>query len=155
MADIRVTTGGKSELSRIPGTQVGVQMNTFGMQKLLAGLTGEDLVEVLVEGIQPAYDELKENWPVLTGASNDSIEVAVLEVNPRSARVVLQVGGPQLIADPRNKSGKDYAPFIEYNGSPSGSVGPGIMTYSFAVRDREMRKLIHAGVSALIKEILR
>jgi hypothetical protein len=100
----------------------------------------------------PSKDDAISNWPVLTGASRDSIEIFISEVKPRSARAVLQVGGETLINDSRNKSHKDYAPYIEFNGSPSGRGQMAIRNAIYG-RDTEIRQAIHARVAALVKDL--
>lgn len=151
MANTRTTFGRRS---RQPGDQVGVQMNVFGLNALQAGITGDKLAEVLLYAGQPAYEEAHADWAVDTGASRDSIELVVAEVLPRAARVVLQAGGSKLIDDPRNKAKKDYAPFLEFNGSPSGSMGPGTIQRAVYSNDRVIKERIKEGVAKLIAEAL-
>jgi hypothetical protein len=122
------------------------------MDKLIAGVTGANLAPILLEAGKPSYEQAYSEWPVLTGASRDSIELIVTEINPRSARVVLQAGGEKLINDPRNKSGKDYAPFIEFNGTPRAPAG--ILRNSIYDRDADIRSAIHQGVRELIQELI-
>lgn len=157
MSQVRVTISGSAGgrfRSRIPGTQVGLQVNTFGMDRLIAGVNGDSLLEITMEAGQIAFDQAFEEWPVLTGASRDSIELIPAEVEARRARVILQVGGPLLIDDPRNRSHKDYAPFLEFNGSPSGSSAPGVILRAIADNDAAIREAIHAGVAALIQGLV-
>lgn len=155
MVDIRVTVGGvgQSRMSHTPGDRVGLQVNTFGMDRLIEGLTGDMLVPILVEGIQPAYFQLLATWPILTGASRDSAEVVVTEVGARFARVALLIGGPKLISDPRNKSGKDYTPFVEFNGTPKTPAGT--LLNAMIDNQPEMRDYIHKQVGDLIRELVR
>ena len=148
MADVRVTIG---RGSRIPGTEAGIQVNTFGLERLLEGITGEALEPILHQALEPSFEEAHGNWPVLTGASRDSMRVETIEVGQRMARVALLVGGDQLKSDPRNPSGKDYAPFIEYNGTPT--TPPGTLSYAIHSHEQEMRDTIHAGVSLLVQEL--
>lgn len=150
MADVRVTTGSRS---RIPGTQVGLEVNVFGMTKLQAGINGEFMAEVGVEALQPAYQDAYLEWAVLTGASRDSIEIAVSEVGERLARVVLQAGGEKLMTDPRNHDHTDYAPFLEFNGSPSGSQSPGAIARAIFSNDRLMREIIHQKIRERVLEL--
>lgn len=151
MANTRTTFGRRS---RAPGEQVGVQINLFGLNKLEAAVTGDKLAEILLYAAQPAYDEAHADWAVDTGASRDSLELGVAEIMPRAARVVLQAGGEKLISDPRNRSKKDYAPFLEFNGSPSGSMGPGTIQRAVYSNDRVIKDRIREGVSRLIREAL-
>lgn len=150
MADIRVTTGRRS---REQGTTVGFQTNVFGLAKLQVGVTGEAIAPILLEALQPALIDAKAVWPILTGASISTMKTVVVEIGPKDARANLQVGGPELIAHPDNPSKKDYAPFIEFNGSPSGR-GKGALSNAFFGNDREMRRILHEGVSALVRGIL-
>jgi len=152
MADIRVSRG--REFSATKGTPVGMQVNVFGLAKLQAEVTGQALVPIMVEALEPALAEAKLSWPILTGASIDSMVIEVIEVLPTGARVNMQAGCHRLITDPRNKSKTDYAPFIEFNGSPSGR-GQGAMTNAFYSQERQMRRTIHDGVSLLIARITR
>jgi len=150
MAYTRVTTGRRS---RTPGDQVGMQVNVFGLTKLLEGVTGEAIAPILYNALQPALQEAQSEWPILTGASLDSMEVAISEIGPKHARAVLQVGGAKLIADSRNTSRKDYAPYIEFNGSPTGK-GQGAISRAIFSNDSQIRADIKNGVAALIREIL-
>ncbi len=147
---VRVTTGRRS---RQVGDQVGLQVNTFGLDKLQAGITGEAIAPILLEALQPALQDALAEWPVLTGASIDSMETIISEIGPKHARAVLQVGGEKLISDSRNVSHKDYAPYIEFNGSPTGR-GQGAISNAIFGNDRQIRADIHAGVKALIKGVL-
>jgi hypothetical protein len=130
-----------------------VQINTFGFQKLQTVLTGEALADILMDEAQPSLEQAQSEWPVWTGASRDSIELAVSEVGDHHARVVLQAGGEKLISDPRNKSHKDYAPFIEFNGTKTAPAG--ILMDAVYGRDTELRSGIHNAVGRLISEALR
>jgi hypothetical protein len=156
MADVRFSTLGYAgrDYSRTPGTKVGVRLNLYGMSKLQAGVTGQALSVILLEAAQPCLDQALGEWPVDTGASRDSIELAVVGVEERKARVALQAGGEKLIDDPRNKKHIDYAPFIEFNGSPAGR---GQATLLNAVLDNHqiVRDAIHDRVGALIRELIR
>lgn len=147
---IRITTGRRS---RVPGEQVGLQVNTFGLDKLQAGLTGEAIAPILYDALQPALRDAQSEWPVLTGASLSTMVVGVTEVGPRFARAVLQVGGEALINHPDNPSRKDYAPFIEFNGSPTGK-GQGAISNAIFGNDRQIREDIRNGVKALLMELL-
>ena len=90
----------------------------------------------------------------MTGASIESMETVISEIGPKHARAVLQVGGDKLINDSRNTSRKDYAPFIEFNGSPTGK-GQGAISNAIFGNDRQIRGDIRAGVTALIEELTR
>jgi hypothetical protein len=96
-----------------------------------------------------------ENWPVdpihgtESGPSRDSIHLVIKEVGERRARVALEIGGEELIADPRNKKHIDYAPFIEYNGSPAGR-GQFTLLNAWVDNDPQMRREIHEEVSRLV-----
>jgi len=150
MASVRVTTGRRS---RAAGDQVGLQVNTFGLTKLAAGINGEAIANILYEALQPALQDARAEWPVLTGASLSTMEVAISEIGPTHARAVLQVGGEKLIAHPDNESKKDYAPFIEFNGSPTGK-GQGAISNAIFGNDRQIRADVHAGIAALIRGLL-
>lgn len=151
MADVRVTTGRRS---RTPGTTVGIEVNTFGLKRLQEGVTGEFMAEVLVEAGQPAYNDAYSEWAVLTGASRDSLELVVTEVGPTFARVALQAGGEKLMSDPRNPKGEDYAPFLEFNGSPSGSQSPGAIARAIFSNDGVMRQIIHNKIAERVQELV-
>lgn len=149
MAGVRITTGRRS---REPGTSVGVQVNLFGMARLEESVNGGQLAEILTEVMQPSLEQAESEWPVLTGASKDSLRLDVIEVGERHARVALQVGGEQLINDPRNESGRDYAPHIEFNGTPN--APPGIIFNATYGRDSEIRQELHNRVAALVRGLL-
>jgi hypothetical protein len=150
MADIRVVFGDRPKTG-----VVNVQVNVFGMIKLQAGVTGEALSVIAVKALQPAKQEAYDNWAVLTGASRDSIDVVVAEVGAKHARVALQAGGQKLISDPRNKQHIDYAPFLEFNGSPSGSQPAGVLVRAIYGNDYLIRRVgLHGGVAELIRSIL-
>ncbi len=108
---VRITTGRRS---RETGSQVGVQLNTFGLGKVKEAVNGKELARILIQSAQPMLENAFDNWPKLTGASADSIELVVVEEGETHARIVLQAGGQKLENDPRNKSGIDYAPFLEF-----------------------------------------
>lgn len=152
MADIRVNLDLKR--SRQPGTTVGVRVNTFGLQRLMAGIDGNFLAEAGVDAMQIAHQDAYANWAVLTGASRDSLIVVVTEVGDRHARVELQAGGDRLKADPRNPKGKDYAPYLEFNGSPSGSQPAGVLLQAVNMNDREIRQRLHDLTAQRIKELI-
>lgn len=149
MADIRVLVGRRS---REPGTTVGVRLNTFGMSKLEAGVTGAALAQIALDAYQPSFDEAVGNWPVDTGASRDSIELGISEIGAHHARVILQAGGDKLRSDSRNPTGKDYAPFIEFNGTLYAPAG--ILLNAVANRDADIRREIHSAVSDLVRSIV-
>lgn len=141
----RVTIGSRS---RQPGTQLGMQLNLFALDKLRERMNGENLLAILLESAQPMLEQLVANWPVATGASRDSAELAVVEIADKKARIVLQVGGDKLRQDPRNKSGIDYAPYLEFgtNGRKAygvlrDTVNDGELDFRAGVRDRA-RQLI-------------
>lgn len=145
MADIRVTHGLRPTSI---GEPVGVQVNTFGLQRL-EGITGEDLAPILLRALEPVKEGVQRDWPRDTGASGDTIRTEVDEIGPVRARASLRVGGDELRRDPRNRKGIDYAPFIEFNGSPGGTP-PGTILYNFSVNRAEMRRAIHEGVRQLL-----
>lgn len=149
MADVRVTRGSRS---RIPGVPVGVQFSTFGLDQLEA-ISGADLEPIVLEAIQPARDQAASEWPIDTGASIDTLRIETDEVGARHVRVSLRIGGAPLIADARNVKHIDYAPFIEFNGSPGGTP-PGILSYAVSSQARLIRSLIHAGVQEMIRRKL-
>lgn len=153
MANIRSTVTGTTGkyISRTPGSRVGLQVNSFGAQKL-KGITGKDLAPIIFKAMGIAYNEAYDEWPVRTGASRDSIDLTVQEVGPKSARVALQAGGPKLIRDKRNESGKDYAPFIEFNGTAT--VSPGTLTRAVIGNQDEIKAAIREGVAELIRRRL-
>jgi len=147
MASVRVTTGKRS---REKGTTVGMEVNTFGLKKLQGAVNGESMAQILLDAGQIAFVEAFNEWPVQTFASRDTLKLETAEVGPTHARVILQAGGPDLINDPRNTSHKDYAPFIEFNGTAT--AAPNIIARSIMSNDRAIRKQIHDAVAALIQE---
>jgi len=148
MADILTTVGGRS---RVPGTLVGVQLNTFKMRKLEAALSGAELAPILLDAAQPAFEQAVSEWPVQTGASRDSISLDVIEIASSRARIALQAGGQKLINDARNKSRKDYAPFIEFNGTAT--APPGILVGSLFGNLDEIKARIRTGVANHIRGV--
>jgi hypothetical protein len=119
------------------------------MSKLQESVNGQALADIALDAYQPAMDDAVAEWPVLTGASRDSIILEVVEVAPRYGRVALQVGGEILKNDPRNKSGRDYAPFIEFNGTPN--AVPGILFRAVNMNIEQIRRVIHAKVAELVR----
>lgn len=152
MADVRVTRGGMGvrEISHAAGTPVGIGINTFAIRALRNKLTGRNLVPILKRALRPALQQAQDEWPVLTGASRDSIRLQVAEISEHTARVALTAGGPQLMEDERNKSGKDYAPFIEFNGTATAPAG--ILTSAVETNYTDIVDTIHEGVNELINE---
>lgn len=139
--------------SREPGTQAGIQVSTFGFDALLQGVNGQALAEITADALKPSLEYALAEWPVLTGASRDSIRVEITEVGPRFGRAALLVGGEQLKSDPRNITpGKDYAPFIEYNGTPT--TPPGTLSRAIFSHQRDIRDRTREGIRTLIAEIL-
>lgn len=161
MANIRVTQTGVGTVghvggyrnNRSPGDPTGLQINTFGMDKLIGGLTGDQLVEIVTEAFQPAYFQLLSEWAVDTGASRDSARISVIEVGARMCRVALEIGGQQLIDDIRNEKHINYAPFLEFNGSPGGTP-PGVLLNAVIDNYPEAVQYIHERVGWMIKRII-
>lgn len=151
MADVRVTRGNRIQTI---GAPVGVQVNTFGLQRLAAGVDGDHLEEILTDAMSIPEAVVQETWPVDTGASLDTLRIETDEVGPSHARVSLRIGGAPLIADPRNTKHIDYAPYIEFNGSPGGTP-PGTILYAMTSTDRQVRDRIHNRVRELIEDRLR
>lgn len=145
MADVRVTTGTRSH---VPGTMVGINVNTFGLQRL-EEVSGADLMPIVVAALEPAREQLRSEWPVLTGASRDSILIYPMETGPHLARASLSVGGYVLIEDPRNVKHIDYAPFIEFNGTATAPAG--LLLYAMSSNKASIREAIHSGVAALLQ----
>lgn len=139
--------------SREPGDPTGMSINIFLMQKLQEGITGQELQEIATEALSIAEGIAQDEWPVDTGASNDSIRIEEIETGAKHARAALVVGGEPLKEDPRNEKGIDYAPFIEFNGSPGGTP-PGTMVHAMALAQPEMVDLIKQRVSELIKGLV-
>lgn len=150
MAGVRVLTS--SRVSTV-GQPVGIQVSTFGLRQLQT-ISGADLEPIITEALQPALEQLQADWPVDTGASVDSARIETDEVEERSARVSLRIGGEPLINDPRNVKKIDYAPYLEFNGSPGGTP-PGVMLYAMSANRTLMRDTIHEAVALLIQERLR
>lgn len=145
MALVRITQG---RASRAPGTQVGVQLNTFGLDEVRGRVNGKELAAILMDSAQSMLTDAVLNWPRDTGASGDSIELAVVEENENSARIVLQAGGQTLENDPRNKSGIDYAPFLEFG--TNGRAAHGALRNAVYDGETEFKSLVREGVRALI-----
>lgn len=150
MADVRVTRGLRP---RTVGAPVGIQVSTFGLDSLRL-ITGADLLPILEGALEPAETQVREEWPVDTGASRDTLRIEADEVGAHTARVSLRIGGEPLIADARNVKHIDYAPFIEFNGSPGGSP-PGILLYAMTSNARRIRDTVHEGVAKLMQERLQ
>lgn len=146
MAQVRVLRG---ERVRTVGEPVGVQVSTFGL-KALEGISGADLKPIIMGAAELPANMIRETWPRWTGASGDTIRIETDEVGAKHARVSIRVGGQPLIEDPRNEKHIDYAPFIEFNGSPGGTP-PGTILYAMHVTNAAMRAQIHAGVRALLQ----
>lgn len=149
MADVRVLRGARS---RTVGVPVGVQMSTFGLDRL-EGISGSDLEPICLEAMEPVREQAASEWPIDTGASIDTLRIETDEVGAKHVRVSLRIGGPQLVSDPRNVKHIDYAPYIEFNGSPGGTP-PGTLAYAMSSQARLARSLIHAGVRELIRRKL-
>lgn len=150
MADIRITSGRRS---RQPGDTVGIQLNTFGLDKLASGVGGQELEVIVQEAATPMVEEAKaewyqRSWRHVTGASGDSIALVTTEVAERRVRVQFQAGGELLTSDPRNPSGVDYAPFLEFR------EGGGVIRDVFFSQQEETVRRIHAGVKALVEGLL-
>jgi hypothetical protein len=116
---------------------------------MIAGLNGEALAPIAIEAWEPAFAQAQAEWPKWTHASVDSMRVWVTDVEAHKVRVALSVGGIRLIQDSRNKSGKDYAPYIEFNGTKTAAPG----TIQRAVEDNRdaMKQIARAGALALLK----
>lgn len=126
-------------MSREKGVPIALQMNTFVLDKLRSRISGEELSQLQVEAMQPALEAAQADWPVLTGASKDSLQIVVMEENQHSARVALQAGGEQLINDERNIDKKDYAPFIEFLGTATtspGTIARAVITNEELIKER-------------------
>jgi hypothetical protein len=149
VASVRVTLGRRS---REPGTEVGVQVNVFGLKTLQGALTGEAMAEILHEAGQIALDDAYAEWPVQTQASRDTLELVTISVANTSARVALQAGGDRLTSDPRNVKHIDYAPFIEFLGTAT--AAPNIIQRAIYSNDGAIRNRIHALVAERIRSSL-
>ena len=143
---VRQTTGRRSRES---GSQVGIQLNTFGLDKIRAEINGHALAVIMLEAAQPMLEQATQDWPVDTGASRDSIELVAVEEGDHRARIVLQAGGQKLENDPRNKSGIDYAPFLEFG--TEGRAAHGVIRDSVFDNEEAYRSGVRAGVKGLIE----
>lgn len=150
MADIRVL---RKHRVQTVGAPVGMQISSFGLEKL-SGISGADMEPIAHAAMQPALSQLATTWPIYTGASVETARIETDEINLTSVRVSLRIGGAPLIADARNKKHIDYAPYIEFNGSPKGTP-PGTLLYAMTANDRLIRELLHEGVRALLAARLR
>ena len=137
------------ELSNAPGDTLGFQVNVHGLVKLDAGITGEMLLDILIDALKPAEQEVNTNWPILTGASISTVRITEDEIGEKHARASIKIGGPPLEVHRDNPSRKDYAPYIEFNGSPAGR-GQGTLTNAFLGNEREMKRIIKERVAELI-----
>lgn len=159
-SNIRVTltgVGGSNAAAgysrrRQPGTKTAIEVNAFGLQAL-QGITGEEIAEILMYALEPAKMHAIEEWPKLTHASVETIDLEVTEVGPKMARVALVAGGERLVNDPRNKSKKDYAPFIEFNGTST--TPPGTLTSAVILTEEQRRQRLREGLAALIERKLQ
>lgn len=158
---IRTTISGIGgrDISHTPGDPTGLQINTFVLDKMIDGLNGEALKPIVVDAMEPAYNQAKAEWPIyegpdhVGGASNDSIKIWVPEVEETRVRVALSAGGIALIEDERNRQHKDYAPHIEFNGTKT--AAPGTLTRAVTDNTPESREIIRAGALALLKRLAR
>lgn len=130
-----------------------MQVSSFGLEKL-SGISGSDMEPIAHAAMQPALTQVEATWPIDTGASVETARIETDEIGRTHVRVSLRIGGAPLIADPRNIKHVDYAPYIEFNGSPKGTP-PGTLLYAMTVNDRLMRSMLHAGVQALLADRLR
>lgn len=144
----RFTTG---RMSRVVGTPTTIQANFFGFDAL-QGITGEDLLPLLSEAMGIPYEELLREWPIITGASIETARVETVEVGPKHARVALTIGGPQLVEDARNRSKKDYTPYVEFNGTSK--TPPGTMARAMIANDTAVRDAVKAGIRELLRSRL-
>lgn len=152
MAGVRVTIGGLSGSkypSRVTDTPTGMAVNTHVMSKIANLISGSELIPILEEAIQVALEEVKATWPIDTGASISTARTLIVETNDKTARVGMTIGGTPLIEHPKNPKHIDYAPYIEFNGSPGGTAA-GTIARAFAVSQEEMRDIIHVGVESLL-----
>ncbi len=148
MSNVRTTIGGiggSKFTSKVPGSPTGVGLNTFGLQAIKGAVSGEMLVPILLAALEPAKEIAFDEWPKDTWASSESIRTEVVEIGSTFARVALTVGGEQLINDPRNKSHKDYSPYIEYVSHP------GILFNALNSNDTLIKEKIRDGVRQLIE----
>lgn len=154
MPNIRTIIGGVGGkyISRVPGTMTAIQVSSFRAEKLKT-ISGDELAPIIFNAMILARDQAIMDWPKDTHASVETIELEIKEVGPKFARVALQAGGPKLISDPRNKKKIDYAPFIEFNGTPT--THPGTMTVSVLSNEENMKQAIRAGLIALIEAKLK
>lgn len=151
MADVRVTT---TRGSRQKGDVAGIQLNTFGLQKLADGVNGEEIARIMLEAAQPMFEQCQHDWydhwfNFDTGASADSVALITTEVEERRARIQLQAGGEVLRSDPRNKSHQDYAPMLEYH------EGGGMIRNAVFDNQEEFVRNVHAGIKRLVEELIR
>jgi len=151
MAYTRTTVGGIGGTkfpSRTPGDPTGLSINSFLIGKIKEVLSGEQVAPILLWAMEPAYEQAKADWPVVTGASSDTIRLETDEIEANFARVSLRVGGEQLMQDPRNKKGIDYAPFVEFNGTSK--TPPGTITHAVIITQDEVKERIKLGLQALL-----
>lgn len=146
MASLRQTTGRRS---RDLGTVAGIRLNLFALDQLRGRVTGEEMAAVMLESAKPMYNQAVEDWPRDTGASGDSIELLVVEAGETRARIVLQVGGQKLANDPRNKSGIDYAPYLEFGSQ--GRHAYGVIRNSVFDNEDDYKQRVREGIKRLIE----
>lgn len=155
MAGTRTTIGGiggRKFSSKVPGDPTGFGVNTFLLDKLKAAMDGEALAPLVLDAVEPAKEQALAEWPVDTGASRSTIRTEIVETGPHFARAALIVGGIALIEHPDNKSHKDYAPFIEFNGTsktPPGTLSNAVFDTSDAMKER-----LADNIRAYLQEII-
>jgi hypothetical protein len=141
---------GTKFISRDPGSLVGVAVNTSAIGKMRGRVTGRNILPILMKAVKKyALPQAKEEWPIETGASHDSIRVIAVEVSENRASAGLTVGGQQLIDDSRNERHIDYAPFIEFNGSPAGR-GEGTITNAMFGNQDAILEDVREGTGMLV-----
>jgi len=131
-----------------------MQVNVHGLVKLDEGITGAMLMDILLEALEPAEREVNANWPILTGASISTVRKSEDEIGDKHARASIKIGGVPLGVHRDNPSRKDYAPYIEFNGSPAGR-GQGTLTNAFLGNEKEMKRIIKDRVAELILGLTR
>lgn len=139
--------------SRAAGTLTAIQMNTFILDKVRSHITGEELAPILLDAMEPALEQALAEWPVDTGASKSTINTDIMEEGPKSARVALHAGGEDLINHPDNPSKKDYAPYIEFNGTLT--AHPGTLTRAMVTNEEEIKERLKKGLAEWLKGAIR
>lgn len=139
--------------SREVGALTTFRVNTFALAAIKESVSGSQIIKILMRALRPARDQAMAEWPRLTGASGDTIRILPSEISETNARAALVIGGPPLIEDPRNRSGKDYSPYVEFNGTSK--TAPGTLTRAMYENAEQMKEIIADGIRRELRRATR